>query len=112
MDEIDEKPSLSRWLFTISRAGVPPIFVIVNAACACILVWLPYTILVEFSMLLSVPSILLFMYSFVALRVKRPETERPFLIPGETIQIHKRRFLVLPDQHPSIGFCHHAPDLA
>ena len=33
-------------------------------------------------MLLSVPSILLFMWSFVALRVQRPYVERPFLIPG------------------------------
>ena len=33
-------------------------------------------------MLLSVPSILLFMWSFVALRVQRTETARPFLIPG------------------------------
>ena len=33
-------------------------------------------------MLLSVPSILLFMVSFVALRVQRPDAERPFRIPG------------------------------
>merc|ERR1719162_1108457 len=33
-------------------------------------------------MLLSVPSILLFMASFVALRVQRPDAERPFRIPG------------------------------
>jgi hypothetical protein len=46
------------------------------------LVWMPYTLLVEFSMLLSVPSILLFMWSFVALRIQRPFVDRPFLIPG------------------------------
>ena len=43
---------------------------------------MPYTLLVEFSMLLSVPSILLFMWSFVALRIQRPFVDRPFLIPG------------------------------
>ena len=41
-----------------------------------------YTILVEFSMLLSVPSVCLFMWSFVALRVQRPDVPRRFLIPG------------------------------
>ena len=73
---------LTRWLFSISAAGIAPAYVLLNAACAAVLVWAPYTLLVEFSMLLSVPSILLFMWSFVALRVQRPETERPFLIPG------------------------------
>ncbi len=33
-------------------------------------------------MLLSVPSILLFMWSFVALRVQQPTAPRPFRIPG------------------------------
>ena len=47
-----------------------------------VLVWMPYTLLVEFSMLIMVPSILLFMWSFVALRIQRPYVERPFLIPG------------------------------
>lgn len=74
-----------RWLFSISDAGIAPAFIIVNAAFAAFLVWAPYTLLVEFSMLLSVPSILLFMWSFVALRVQRPETDRPFLIPGTAL---------------------------
>ena len=65
-----------------SQTGVAPLFILLNAACAAVLVWMPYTLLVEFSMLLSVPSILLFMWSFVALRVQRPYVERPFLIPG------------------------------
>jgi len=73
---------LLRWMLSTSQTGVAPLYILINAACASALVWMPYTILVEFSMLLSVPSILLFMASFVALRVQRPDAERPFRIPG------------------------------
>jgi hypothetical protein len=61
---------LVRWLFSASASGVAPAYIIINAVVAAVLVWVPYTLLVEFSMLLSVPSILLFMWSFVALRVQ------------------------------------------
>ena len=71
-----------RWLLSTSQTGVAPLYILTNAACAAVLVWMPYTILVEFSMLLSVPSIVLFMVSFVSLRLQRPEVERPFRVPG------------------------------
>jgi len=71
-----------RTLLNTSATGVAPLYILLNAVCAGVLVWMPYTLLVEFSMLLSVPSILLFMWSFVALRIQRPYVERPFLIPG------------------------------
>ena len=71
-----------RTLLSTSQTGVAPLYILTNAVCAGILVWMPYTLLVEFSMLLSVPSILLFMWSFVALRIQRPSVDRPFLIPG------------------------------
>ena len=71
-----------RALLSTSQTGVAPLYILTNALCAAILVWMPYTLLVEFSMLLSVPSILLFMWSFVALRIQRPHVDRPFLIPG------------------------------
>jgi len=72
------------WLLAASETGVAPVYILFNAAVAASLVWAPYTRLVEFSMLLSVPSILLFMWSFVALRMKQPESlrARPFRIPG------------------------------
>ena len=73
---------LIRWLLSTSQTGVAPLYILTNAACAAVLVWMPYTILVEFSMLLSVPSICLFMVSFVALRLQRPDVERPFRVPG------------------------------
>lgn len=69
------------WLLT-SRNGVAPVYQLGNAALACILVWLPYDFLVEFSMLISVPSICLFMWSFVKLRYSDPGKERPFAVPG------------------------------
>ena len=52
-----------RALLSTSQTGVAPLYILTNAVCAGILVWMPYTLLVEFSMLLSVPSILLFMWS-------------------------------------------------
>lgn len=64
------------------QTGVAPLYILFNALIAALLVWAPYTLLVEFSMLLSVPSIFLFMWSFVALRVQQPAVERPFRIPG------------------------------
>lgn len=70
------------WLLTTGASGVAPLYIVLNAVCAAVLVWMPYTILVEFSMLLSVPSILLFMWAFVALRVQQPHVERPFVVPG------------------------------
>jgi len=70
------------YLLATSNTGVAPFFILFNAAIAALLVWAPYTILVEFSMLLSVPSIMLFMWSFVALRVQQPHAPRPFRIPG------------------------------
>ena len=73
---------LLRWLLSTSHTGVAPLYILINAAAAAVLVWMPYTILVEFSMLLSVPSVCLFMWSFVALRVQRPDVPRRFLIPG------------------------------
>ena len=71
-----------RSLLNEKATGVAPLYILTNACCAGVLVWMPYTLLVEFSMLLSVPSILLFMWSFVALRIQRPFVDRPFLIPG------------------------------
>jgi len=70
------------YLLSTSKTGVAPLYILFNALIAALLVWAPYTLLVEFSMLLSVPSIFLFMWSFVALRVQQPAVERPFRIPG------------------------------
>ena len=78
----DAAGRLEHWLLSCSQTGVAPLFILVNALFAAMLVWMPYTLLVEFSMLLSVPSILLFMWAFVALRLQRPDAPRPFVIPG------------------------------
>ena len=47
---------LLRTLLSTSQTGVAPLYILLNAAVAGVLVWMPYTLLVEFSMLLSVPS--------------------------------------------------------
>merc|ERR1711988_1233862 len=68
-----------------NKTGVAPVFILANMVFAMVLIWMPYAILVEFSMLLLCPSIFLFMFSFVRLRINRPEAERPFRIPGGTV---------------------------
>lgn len=82
---LNERPSAGaralRWLLT-NRTGIAPVYQLVNAVLASMLVWLPYEYLVEFSMLLSVPSICLFMYSFAHLRFLHPSRPRPFTVPG------------------------------
>ncbi|KAG8457234.1 hypothetical protein KFE25_009813 [Diacronema lutheri] len=75
------REALSAWLCA-PRSGIAPVYQIVNAALACVLAWLPYTFLVEFSMLLSVPSICLFMWAFIRLRYLAPNRARPFTVPG------------------------------
>jgi hypothetical protein len=56
-----------------------------NAACAAILVWMPYTLLVEFSMLLSVPSILLFMWCASARPALPPVAAGPRAAPTPAV---------------------------
>lgn len=45
---------------------------------------LPYKILIEFTMTVMGPPTLLFLFSFVALRIQEPDMQRDFKIPGGT----------------------------
>lgn len=45
---------------------------------------LPYKILIEFTMTVMGPPTLLFLFSFVALRLQEPDMQRDFKIPGGT----------------------------
>jgi hypothetical protein len=49
------------------------------------LAFLPYQLLVEFTMLIHVPPTLLFIYSYMYFRIKYPRLARPFNIPGGVI---------------------------
>lgn len=73
---------VSRWLWTDNGTGAPPAIILVNTVVVGVLVWLPYTILVEMSMLLTVMVGNMFMYSYVWLKWRRPELDRPFNVPG------------------------------
>ena len=61
---------------------VTPFFVLFNGAVAAVLVWLPYAMLIQFSMLLMNVAIIMFFVSFLILRVTHKDMERPFLVPG------------------------------
>lgn len=60
----------------------PPVIILFNGALACLLVWLPFTLLIEFSMLLLVICTVLFLCAFLHLKYTRPTMLRPFNIPG------------------------------
>ena len=71
-----------KYLLTENGLGVAPVFIIFNAILTSTLVWLPYEVLVGFSVLKMCPVALLFLYSYLWYRVKQPELVRPFKVPG------------------------------
>ena len=70
-----------RWLLDGSK-GNAPLWIIFNGFCSMGLAFLPYTLLVEFTMLIHVPPTLLFLYAYLYYKVKFPNLPRPFNIPG------------------------------
>lgn len=77
-----DKNIVVRYLFTENGTGIAPVYIIVNAAVASGLTWLPYESLVEFQMLQFGMSSLLCMYAFIWYKVRLPEQARPFRVPG------------------------------
>jgi len=63
------------------NAGPKLVSVLCGLVC-CALVWLPFTFLVQASMLLFCFPALLIIGSFFALRWQEPLLERPFCVPG------------------------------
>ena len=60
-------------------------YIIFNGMCASLLCFFSFDFLVQFTMLLMSMSALLFLYSFVNLRVCKPDMERPFRIPSKLV---------------------------
>lgn len=61
----------------------PGIFYVLLNMLACgLLVWCPYQLLIEVTMLLVVITTYPFLYTFVRLRVSQPEVKRDFRLPG------------------------------
>jgi amino acid transporter len=75
---------LKRWLLHHEEGGAAPLYILVNGAIASVLVLLPYKVLIEFTMTVMGPPTLLFLFSFVALRINEPDMQRDFKIPGGT----------------------------
>ena len=81
------RAAMIKWLMGAPGAAggsVPRISILFNALCAGALTLAPYASLVEIEMMLYSVQHILFLYSFVALRVRMKEAERPFKLPGGT----------------------------
>ena len=82
------KPSDSncrRWLIGHDDYGAAPVYIFFNGMVASVLVLLPYKVLIEFTMTLMALPCLLFLAAFVWLRIKEPELQRDFKIPGGVV---------------------------
>eukprot|EP01012_Entosiphon_sulcatum_P040090 TRINITY_DN5372_c0_g1_i1.p1 TRINITY_DN5372_c0_g1~~TRINITY_DN5372_c0_g1_i1.p1 ORF type:complete len:490 (-),score=39.69 TRINITY_DN5372_c0_g1_i1:122-1567(-) len=69
-------------LFNKERTGVAPFHIIVNHVLAAILAWLPYDLLVVFLMVIFGFTVMLLSYSFLYYRMRHPEMDRPYRVPG------------------------------
>jgi amino acid transporter len=72
---------LMHWLLDGTN-GNAPIWVIFNGLCSMALAFLPYQLLVQFTMLIHVPPTLLFVYAYMYYKVRHPNIPRPINIPG------------------------------
>lgn len=79
------KSRVVAYLFHETGTGVPPVYILANAMFALLLCWLPYALLVEFSMTVLALSMMLFLYSFLTLRIKQPDMNRPYKVPGNLL---------------------------
>eukprot|EP00301_Raphidiophrys_heterophryoidea_P004289 c11875_g2_i1.p1 GENE.c11875_g2_i1~~c11875_g2_i1.p1 ORF type:complete len:556 (-),score=67.78 c11875_g2_i1:92-1759(-) len=73
---------LGHFLTDHRTTGVARIYILLVMLICCALVWLPYDFLVEFSMLMMAVIIMPFLASFLYLRLKQPDKERAFRVPG------------------------------
>lgn len=80
--KLAERKASVRFLFDKRRTGVGSIYVLSTAVVELLLVWAGYEVLVELSMLVVTPSVLLMLFSFLYFRIHKPEMPRPFRIPG------------------------------
>ena len=78
------RASVKRWLLHHEEGSAAPLYILVNGVIACGLVLLPYKVLIEFTMTVMGPPTLLFLFSFVALRINEPDMRRDFKVPGGT----------------------------
>ena len=76
------KSSVFTYLFVDPTPGVPAGIIILNGCVSCLAVWVPYAALVETSVLLAAPTIILFLSSFFHFKRTRPNMDRPYNIPG------------------------------
>eukprot|EP00040_Diaphanoeca_grandis_P027243 m.154614 g.154614 ORF g.154614 m.154614 type:complete len:499 (+) comp30898_c0_seq1:235-1731(+) len=77
-----KRSAVTRYLFTENGTGVAPIYIVVNAVLAGVLLLLPYTVLVEFAMLQMCLNMNLFLYAFIWYKWCRPDMVRPLKMPG------------------------------
>ena len=74
-----------KWLLQHDDAGAARVYIVASAAVSAVLVWMPYEVLITFTMtLMAIPTIL-FLVAFVLLREQKPDLARDFKIPGSTL---------------------------
>ncbi len=71
-----------RFLFDSKKYGVEPMYIIATSAVNIVLVWLPYEMLVEGGILISVIPAILLLGVFVYFKWKRPFMKRPYEVRG------------------------------
>jgi amino acid transporter len=77
------------WLPGVLRrrtaSGTPWVCVLVHAAVAALLTFLPFSVLVRMEMLISAPTYLLSMWALARLRYTMPDAPRPFRWPNSNV---------------------------
>ena len=80
-----DSPRRKFWLEGKGEEEPGKFYVLLNMAVCGVLVWCPYKLLVEVTMLLMVIMTYPFLYAFVRLRISQPEVKRDFRVPGGTV---------------------------
>lgn len=85
-EEIEIEPRVtgrcSRALWDKRGAGIGRGHILIHSAISMLLIVLPYDVLIQFEMLLTVPCVTLLLLSFVHFKWKQPHMQRPFSVPG------------------------------
>jgi len=81
-EHTEDNSWIKTWLLDEEKTGVGRLYIFLNALLCMMLVCFPYAFLVEFTMLLMAIMMFPFIYSFLILRWREPDTPREFKVPG------------------------------
>jgi hypothetical protein len=101
-----DRATFMDWMVKHVDGSAAPIYIIANGVMAMGMVLLPYKLLILFTMSVMGPSTLLFLGSFVALRLQEPNLQREFKLPGGTFMA------VVMSLFPAVCHSHLSPLLS